>query len=290
MKKILSLLFISLCISGLSFAQQGMEDVVYLKDGSVYRGTILELVPNKSLKIQANDGNVFVVNMTTVERVVKEEPLNGKAQSAPIIERAKKEKPAPVVKAPYEPRLKGYFFQGQIMLEAIQGGIHIINGYKFGRFGYLGVGVGFDNVILSPSAAFESFTDEFNNSNSDDGYRGVYLPFFLFHQGDILNKRITPFYAVEAGYALALKVRGPFSSTEPLYREGGIMGGAGIGVRFNSRSKRAHFSLLLNVNVKQVRYQREYYAYDDLYTTYTYHNEIIEELLFFPGLRFGVGF
>ena len=267
-----------------------MEDVVYLKDGSVYRGMTLEMVPDKTLRIQTNDGNVFVIKMTNVDKVVKEEPFKGKEQRAPKVERPKKEKVEPIAKPTFEPRLKGYFFQGQIMLEAIQGGIHIINGYKFGRFGYLGVGVGFDNVILSPSAAFENFTNEFNNSGSDDGYRGVYLPFFLFHQGDILNNRITPFYAVEAGYALALNMRGPFSDSEPLYREGGIMGGAGIGVRFNSRSKRAHFSLLLNVNVKQVRYQREYYAYDDLYTTYTYYNEIMEELLFFPGLRFGVGF
>ncbi|MFT4525304.1 MAG: hypothetical protein ACI9FU_000499 [Granulosicoccus sp.] len=289
MKKFLSLLLIGLCISGLSFAQQGMEDVVYLKDGSIYRGMILEMVPNKSLKVQTKDGNVFVVKMNTVEKVVKEEPFTNKPNMATKIDPPKKEKAPRVAKPPFEPRLKGYFFQGQVMLEAIQGGIHIINGYKFGRFGYLGIGVGFDNVIASPVKDIDLSGFGFPN-NDEDGFRGVYLPLFLFHQGDILKTRVTPFYAVEAGYAFALNMNGPFSNSDELYREGGIMGGAGIGVRFNSRSKRAQFSLLLNVNVKNVRYQREYYAYDEFYTTYSYRNEIIEELLFFPGLRFGVGF
>jgi hypothetical protein len=281
MKKILSLLLLSLCISDLSLAQKANKDVVYLKDGSVYRGQILELIPNQSLKVQTNDGNVFVVKMNAVDKVIKEAPFNGQPTTAKKVNPPKKEKPARVAKPPFEPRLKGYFFQGQIMLEAIQGGVHIINGYKFGRFGYLGIGVGFDNVIATPSKKIDQDELGFPN-NDEDGFSGIYLPLFLFHQGDILKKRVTPFYAIEAGYALALNMRGPFSNNEDLYREGGIMGGAGIGVRFNSKSKRAQFSLLLNVNVKSVRYQR--------YDYYTYDNEIVKDVLFFPGLRFGLGF
>jgi hypothetical protein len=56
-----------------SFAQTTtQEDVVYLKNGGVLRGAILEQIPNVSLKIQIIGNNIFVVKMDEVERIVKE--------------------------------------------------------------------------------------------------------------------------------------------------------------------------------------------------------------------------
>ena len=52
------------------------DDVVYLKDGGIIRGTIIELVPGKSLKIETRDGNVFVFVMDKVARLTKESPRN----------------------------------------------------------------------------------------------------------------------------------------------------------------------------------------------------------------------
>jgi len=51
---------------------QQFQEVVYLKNGSIIRGTIIEQVPGKSLKIQTVDGNVFVYEMEEVEKVAKE--------------------------------------------------------------------------------------------------------------------------------------------------------------------------------------------------------------------------
>jgi len=45
-----------------SFAAQQFEDVVYLKDGSIVRGTIIEQVPNVHIKVQSGP-NVFVYKM-----------------------------------------------------------------------------------------------------------------------------------------------------------------------------------------------------------------------------------
>ena len=269
-----------------------MEDVVYMKDGSIYRGQILEMIPNQTLKVETIGGNVFAVKMADVEKTTKEERLKPRRPEAPKADRGRAESTPKAELPPWEPRLKGYFFQSQILIEGLQGGLRVVNGYKFGRFGYLGLGVGVDNVISSPSVDFfDGGNDLVIGGGGQDGYRGVYLPIYLFHQGDILNKKITPFYAVEAGYAFALQNdMFPFNNSNGLYREGGIMGGAGIGVRFNGRKKRAHFSLLLNVNVKNVRYQQQYYAYDDMYSTYIYDQEITDDWLFFPGLRLGIGF
>ena len=55
------------------FAQQ-MEDVVYLKNGGVVRGTIVEQIPDKSLKIQTRDGNVLVFTMDEIAKLSKEPP------------------------------------------------------------------------------------------------------------------------------------------------------------------------------------------------------------------------
>jgi hypothetical protein len=48
------------------------KDIVYLKNGSVIKGTILEMIPEKTIKIQTSDGNIFVYNMSEVEKVGKE--------------------------------------------------------------------------------------------------------------------------------------------------------------------------------------------------------------------------
>jgi len=71
----------TLFISG-AFAQE-MMDVVYLKNGSVIRGTILELVPEVSVKIETKDGSVFVFNMTEVEKIAREKPV-ASASAGPV--------------------------------------------------------------------------------------------------------------------------------------------------------------------------------------------------------------
>lgn len=54
------------------FAQQPMEDVVYLKHGGVVRGIIIEQIPDESLKIQTRDGNVLVFTMDEITRLSKD--------------------------------------------------------------------------------------------------------------------------------------------------------------------------------------------------------------------------
>jgi hypothetical protein len=47
-------------------------DVLYLKNGSVIRGMIIEQTPNVSLKIQTKDGSIFVYDMEDVLKFAKE--------------------------------------------------------------------------------------------------------------------------------------------------------------------------------------------------------------------------
>lgn len=72
MKKLFLILF---CAMSTMFAaaQANLQDVVYLKNGSVVRGTIIEQVPGVSLKLQTNDGNIFVYKIEDVEKMTKEQ-------------------------------------------------------------------------------------------------------------------------------------------------------------------------------------------------------------------------
>ncbi len=291
MKKLI-LLFAILLPFGL-FAQQQLEDVVYLKDGSIYRGVIIEQVPNESLKIQVMGGSVMAVTMDNVAKMTKEAPYGvDVAKAAPVT----KEKPAERVKLPFEPRTKGFFFQGQLMLEAGQLGFKVVNGYKFGRFGHLGIGVGLDGVIGSP------FNNVLNGLNTSD-LSGVYLPLYVYYAGDILKSRITPFYAVEAGYAHVGPHFGGMANDDVMYEDGGygynygttelVHGGAmvsvGICVRFNTL-RRINFSLLMNANFKNVTYEETYYLYDDVNGYYDTYGTRKNATLLMMGLRFGIGF
>ncbi|HJB84333.1 MAG TPA: hypothetical protein IAA13_02340 [Candidatus Alistipes merdigallinarum] len=68
---------ILLLASTLVYAQV-LQEVVYLKNGSVIRGTIIEQIPNTSLKIQTSDNSVIYCQMTEVLKITKEPITNPK--------------------------------------------------------------------------------------------------------------------------------------------------------------------------------------------------------------------
>ena len=62
---------------------QQLEDVVYLKDGSVIRGTIVEQRPGESVLIRTRDGNQFRYRMDQIDRLAKEPPVRPTVVVAP---------------------------------------------------------------------------------------------------------------------------------------------------------------------------------------------------------------
>lgn len=56
----------------LSAQAETLQEVVYLKNGTTMRGTILEQIPEESLKIKATDGVVYVYQMSDVAKITKE--------------------------------------------------------------------------------------------------------------------------------------------------------------------------------------------------------------------------
>jgi hypothetical protein len=71
MKKLIMILSIFL-ISLAGIAQQSTQDVIYLKNGTVVRGRIIEQVPNQSIKVYTANRSIVELQMNEIEKTEKE--------------------------------------------------------------------------------------------------------------------------------------------------------------------------------------------------------------------------
>jgi hypothetical protein len=78
MKNLILITYLSM-ISISTFSQSNYEDVVYLKNGSVIHGIIIEQIPNESIKIKSGQ-NIFVFQMSEIQKLTKEELKNADSQ------------------------------------------------------------------------------------------------------------------------------------------------------------------------------------------------------------------
>jgi hypothetical protein len=60
------------CKDNITTTPVQLQDVVYLKNGSIIRGVIIEQVPAVSIKIKTKDENIFVFKVEEIEKIVKE--------------------------------------------------------------------------------------------------------------------------------------------------------------------------------------------------------------------------
>lgn len=294
----LAALFFVLLFAVKAMAQEGMEDVVYLKNGNIYRGIIIEQVPGQTMKVQTIGGNVFTVEIAEIAKITKENKIATVNNYPPAMQPYGQYEPylnrhshnpfqrmdsSSCMRHEFHYKRRGYFMQAYLIVEAVQGGGRMIHGYKFGRLGYLGIGFGIDMVFATPMFR--------NNDNLPrDAFKGTYLPLFLYYSGDILKKNTTPFYALEAGYAWAMHGRdmNNFGNSGDPSVKGGMMGSIGLGVKFNAR-KRVNFKISAALDYKSVSYKQDVSYYD---MNGFYHPETATRKvnLFFPGIKVGIGF
>lgn len=77
MKKYLVLILFTFLATTVAVGQTNYQDVVYLKNGGIIRGVIIEQVPNKSIKIEKADRSIFVYLINEIDKITKEQ-INGK--------------------------------------------------------------------------------------------------------------------------------------------------------------------------------------------------------------------
>ncbi len=267
-----------------ALSQSRMQDVIYLKDGSIYKGLIIEEVPNVSYKIESRDGNVFAVQVADIEKITKEAPEPRYRHHDGHGRKGHGHWRNDTIR--YKPKTKGYFFEGQVLIENVQGGVRAINGYKFNKYAQLGVGVGVDFLMSNP------FNPRINGLEKKE-LAATYPSLYLYFQSDGPSKgRFTPYFTLEGGYTVAWKGWDNDVATDDFGNriKGGPMAGAGIGFKIQPKRKRPHFSLLFNVNYKRINYERDqlFISNSGQVTGFVTLEE--QAHLIIPGIRLGFGF
>jgi hypothetical protein len=243
-----------------------------------------------SYKIEIAGGSVIVISAADVEKITKE-PVRGAGRSTrsdlPDDEKGYYRSPRRGrAQTEFIYRDKGYFFQGQVVAGFFEMGTRVVNGYKFNQYAYLGLGIGIDGVT-APVNGGGGNSGSFPLPNLNYDFSGAYIPLFIYYAGDILKRKITPFYSVELGYAFrpgnnALGNEYQTSCT------GGVMAAVGIGARIFKRG-RTNICLSLNLDMKDASNKYTYIAYNAQGNPYSYTST---ETLFMlmPSFKLGIGF
>lgn len=226
MRKLLVLLALLMGISIHSMAQSYTE-VVYLKNGTIIRGLIIEEVPNTSLKIQTSDGSIFAYKMEEIQKITKE--IKGTSQR----NKTKSNK------------VKGYSLENRKSYTKSHDSGNSMKGYK----GFVDAGYIFDLNNYNANRLEVSTTHgyQFNNSIFVGGGLGMHyytdvnlysVPVFASFRINFMDKKITPFADVQSGYSIG--------DIE------GIFGTLGVGVRLALANKKA---LNLKLTYQYLRYE-----------------------------------
>lgn len=208
-QKIKSLLIILVTIYSFNMNGQTInyEEVVYLKNGSVIKGVILEQIPNVSLKIKTKDENVFVFKMDEVEKIAKLEIIQKKNDTDETIKM----------------KQKGFSSINELGANILLSNnttkpmvaVHTINGYLINSNIFVGLGAG----IETDASIF-------------------IIPIYAHGRFYLTKTKVAPYFGLSGGYGITT-VNG--SST---LQNGGALGEALFGLKFQLNSMSAlNFSL-----------------------------------------------
>lgn len=211
MKKIvLILLSVTLCtIINLAHA----EDVVYLKNGSVIRGYVVEHVPNSVVKIETSEGNIHKFYLDEVERI----------EFTPH-QRPKVENPSFIADGG-DFLKKGFraFVEGAVDVQVDEDtydgyngyvSLPLTVGYQVNRFLFVGAGIAPGISANSNRYYYDVYYDYY-----DDYYYGrtaydshFVMPIYGALRVDFVNAKVSPFLDLRAGYGVTDYSRGAYAS------------------------------------------------------------------------------
>ena len=89
MRRVLPLL-VFLLVCATSLGAQEMEDVLYLKNGTVVRGMIVEQIPNQQVRIRTRDGSSYVYTFDLIARIAREPAAQEPTTMVPQMKHARK--------------------------------------------------------------------------------------------------------------------------------------------------------------------------------------------------------
>lgn len=157
-------------LATVTFGQGNYQDVVYLKNGGIIRGVIIEQVPNKSIKIETADRSVFVYQMDEIEKLTKE-AIQGKGGGL-ISNSSLQSGYKGVVELGYQ------IGTGDYGMDRLK--LNIINGYQINPYFSLGFGTGLRYYFDAEAAL---------------------IPVFADFRANLMNNNISPYLSLGVGYS-----------------------------------------------------------------------------------------
>ena len=199
---------------------QEMQDVLYLKNGSVLRGEIIEIKANESITLINYCDEKWVVNQIDIDKITKEPILDNSILSKSVDSLMYKSNGF------YSNINVGFLFSGDIDTPFPPLSLMYIAGYQFDfRFG-VGAGLGLDLL------------DE------------TFMPVVLDLNYSLKKSNISHFIYLQGGYAFSLETPDPYQYDyydyydSDLKSKGGYIVNPGFGFKLNLNEKNAlSFSL-----------------------------------------------
>ncbi|HPB24741.1 MAG TPA: hypothetical protein PLB59_05340 [Bacteroidales bacterium] len=191
---IVSLLFILNCL--FIFGQEKSIDILYLKNGGVIKGIVIEHIPFSTIKIQTFDGSIMVYKTNECDSIKKEFIYSN--QEAAKIRRntiptkfSKNcyynlilESSTFLGKSKYD---RTYYIEGESLIAF--SGINIINGIQLHKKSFVGIGTGLNFHLYDAVIEPEFFLS---------------FPVFLDFRYYLLNKKTQPYFNTSAGVVIPL--------------------------------------------------------------------------------------
>jgi len=158
----------------LTIVSDKYQEIVYLKNGSIIRGTIVEQIPNRSIKIITGDGNIFAFQVDDIEKIVKETPVNNRKSQSSFSG----------LQSGYKGIIDLGYYAGVGNIPIDRFNFNFINGYQINPYFSIGIGTG-----------MHVFYNNYDYNSS------VLIPVFADFRVSFTKARISPYLSFDIGYS-----------------------------------------------------------------------------------------
>ena len=176
------------------------EDVVFTKNGNIYRGKIVENIEGDYLRIKLNDGGIFSCSYDAIDKITDEEK-----QKNTYIRKA----PNPEAGVKIYKGLPSKGYRGFIDIThsvplgdwgLARGGFTTSHGYQICPYLFAGAGVGLH--IYEHFNLNNNWKNHIHTSGQGDPFS---LPIFAHLRSEFVKSLISPYVDAKVGYSIADK-------------------------------------------------------------------------------------